>query len=121
MNKFQIYLAKIKGFSFGVMLSVVFLGAFTAIFAATGSIGSLFQQITGTENGSSVTNVYRLDGANILDGTVTSYEIQDYTIRSVDIQTGAIQSQHIVTGAVTTESILDGTIQEEDLGFTVAG
>ncbi len=61
------------------------------------------------ENWSLVSGEWRLNGKNIRDETITSYEIRDWEIKTDDL----------ADGSVTTAKIADWTIQSQDLDPTI--
>ncbi|PID87580.1 hypothetical protein CSB07_00685 [Candidatus Gracilibacteria bacterium] len=66
----------IKHYIIGFVLGLFFVGSFSYA-SSSGGIGSLFLLKSASEiNGDSVSN-YRLDGANILDSTVGTEELED--------------------------------------------
>ena len=68
-----------------LLLVLLFISFWSIAFATSGTIWNLFNLYTGSENGVTVTNEYRLIWTNIRDDTITSYEIQDWTIQSSDL------------------------------------
>ena len=68
-----------------LLLVLLFISFWSIAFATSGTIWNLFNLYTGSENGVTVTNEYRLIWTNIRDDTITTYEIQDWTILSSDL------------------------------------
>lgn len=79
------------------------------------SIGALFKKITWIENGTSVTDAWRLDGSAIQDGTISSSEITDNDITSADIKNSTIESVDIKDGTIDTVDIKNGSIGSADI------
>ena len=90
-------------------LAILFIAFSSITYAASsGTLGWLFREISSgtSENGVPLaTNEYRLNGEDIEDNTVTTYEIKNYDIEAIDL----------ATNSVTSEKIVDGTITADDL------
>ena len=79
------------------------------VFAATANwtLWELFKLISWSENGISVSNVYRLEWSNIEDGTITGYEIDDGTITWDDISNTFVANSAISANSADNADLLD--------------
>jgi len=76
-------------------------------YAATNwTLWELFKLISWSENGTVVSNVYRLEWSNIEDETVTSYEIDDDTITEDDINDSFIARDSNMLDGMDSEDFL---------------
>jgi len=107
--------------SFVIFVVVLFSWAFWIARAAQNwTIWNLFQLMNITnENWVNVTNVYRLWWGNIMDGTISNYELKVDSVTTDKIKNNSVITSKIKDNSVTTDKIKNWTILLEDLSGSI--